>query len=174
MAEQHGEWTTGLQTYDYGEGHYWSGGNHGVELIQAGICTMVPKYEWTKIYFTGTTHDTDGFFDTAIPGCLIVPASGFYVCSLSIGWPVTGRTATDLSIEIRSAIWNTIAYDNAHPAKVDPTYMCTFGQGILEQGEEIGAYVRNGTGNIVTLLQEGILCPRLTVQWAKNFYGVIP
>ncbi len=174
MPGDHGEWTTGLQTYDYGEGHYWSSGNHGVELIQTELCTMVPKYEWTKIYFNVANYDTDGFFDTAIPGCLIVPTGGFYICSLSIGWPVTGRIATDLSIEIRAATWNTIAYDNAHPTVMDPLYMNTFGQGVLEQGEEIGAFVRNGTGKTVTLLQEGILCPRLTVQWSKNFYGSVP
>ena len=174
MVEQHDEWTTELQTYDYGEGLCWDGGNHGCELIQTELCTMVPPYEWTKIYFDSASYDTNGFFDTAIPGCLILPAAGFYVASVSIGWPITGRTATDLSVEIRSAVWGTIAYDIGHPAQIDPTYMASFGQGILEQGSEVGVYVRNGTGKIVTLLQEGVLCPRLTIQWVKNFYGTCP
>ena len=174
MVEQHGEWTTELQTYDYGEGHYWSGGDHGCELIQTEICTVVPKYEWTKIYFNQATYDTNGFFDTAINGCLVLPAPGFYVCSASIGWSQSGRSATWLEAEIRTAIWGTVAYDTGHPPRTLGKYMSLFGQAPLEQGEEVGVYIRNGTGTALTLTQEGTLCPKLTVQWVGNFYGYVP
>ena len=172
MVEQHGEWTTELQTYDYGEGLYWGGGDHGCELIQTELCTMVPTYEWTKIYFNVASYDTDGFFNTAIPGCLILPAGGFYACSVSIGWPVTG--VGDLAVEIRSATWGSITHDIGDPSRLHPTFMNSFGASPLEQGEEIGVYVRNGTGNVVTLLGEGMLCPRLNVQFIKSFYGYAP
>lgn len=175
MIDQHGEWTKELQTHDYGVGHYWPGGDHGCELIQTEICTLVPMFEWTKIYFTAANYDTDGFFDTAIPGCLILPAPGFYVCTACIGWPGTGHVSTNLEVEIRSAIWGPIAYDIGHPpSSGGDKFMNTFGQAPLEQGEEIGVYVKSGSA-ISTLINEGdLLCPKLTIQWIKNFYGYVP
>ena len=174
MVEQHGEWTTELQTYDYGEGYYWSGGNHGCEIMKTEVCAYIPPYEWTKIFFNVANYDTDGFFGSTIPDCLVLPVGGFYACSVNIGWSPTTRAATDLAIEIRSAIWGPIAYSIGHPTRVGSKYMVTFGQAILSQGEEIGVYVRNGTGQALTLLSENMLCPKLTIQWIDNFYGVIP
>ena len=80
----------------------------------------------------------------------------------------------DLEVEIRSATWGAISHDIGDPSRLYSTFMNSFGACPLSQGEEIGVYARNGTGSVVTLLQEGILCPRLSVQFVKSFYGYAP